>query len=637
MGSPPGSRSARAGAALALVSTLAIAVALPPGPAAFAQTAGGAATPGGAEVVPRPGPPRDPIIPDPELDTLPEPGLVPVAPVPEPLPEPAPEEGPAEAAVAAGPVAEPDLGLADDPLAGPDPLGVVSPLEGAVTGSVTGAVAAPVLGAGLDPLGGGLSGLGAAGGLDPIGPDLGRLGPLPLGRGARIDRERLAERGPGGVTLSFGVGLRLRADSNPRLRFGDDEEGEVALATDLGFGLLSQTRRQRLALDLDGSLVASSNPGEDDESLAVEAPRLAFVYGREGARARLGAALRLRRVDLDEARVIDLDGAFDGLPGSDDLEVSDGTRTDLDAEVEIATGLDRPLGFELGLSADLRRFEDTTDPDLTDRDILGAEAALRLDLTGRLTTRLVLDATDLDDASGESRESRALGVSAAYAATERTRFTAALGGARVEALRFVDLDDDGEDDALRERDTSGVEASLGVVHDLPRGTISAGVETALEEGGRRDTIRVARGFDLSEGTSLAASVGLTRGGDDDSSVVADLAYTQDLARGALTASLRRRAGTDADGQDVVSTTAGLGLSQAITRASGVTLDLDFAVVEEEAEDESLAELRLAYVRSLTPDWSLSAGYELSRRAEGDDDATSNALFLSLDRGFLIRP
>ena len=601
----------------ALVSAMALAA------AAFAQDAGAPATPvapapvgtpGGGEVAPRPGPPVPPLpapgtpqdvepgpeIADPGLDVEPDDALD-------------PDPGLAEEADA---VAVPDLGEAGEAIGAADDLDP----EGALL---------------ADPLG--LRGDEGLGRLDPL-----RDRALDRGRRPRPDLGRAAERGPGGLTAAFGLGLTLRGESNPDLSFEDDDDEEAVLSADLSFGLLSQTRTQRLSLDLDTDLALSSNPRRDDGTLEVESPELRFAYEREGARARLAAALGYSRVDLGEARLIDLDDLFGDLPDRDDLVVAvgGGTRSDLEGEVEIVTGVGRPLGFELELRADRRSFEDTEDPTLTDRDILEAEGALRLDVTPLLTARLTFDASTLDDASGEERETRGYGVSAVYDATARTTLTAAIATSEIDALRGVDLDEDGFDDALRRSETSGVEASVGIVHDLPRGTLSAEIESELEERGRRDTLRIARAFKPLEGIDLSASVGVSREEGEDATLVADLSYAQELARGALTASLERRAGTSADGDAVAATSASLGLLQRVNRASRLSLDLDFARVEgtgEGGDDESQSELRLAYIRDLTPDWSLSAGYELSRRAEGDEEATSNALFLTLGRDFVIRP
>ena len=517
-------------------------------------------------------------------------------------------------AIAGDAVAEPDLGASGEPIGGAADLDPGAlPIGGALD---------------LDPLG---LGAGARPGRE-FGRDLGR----DLGRRPRPALGRAGERGPGGLTLAFGVGLSARVADNPELRFADEEAGG-RLTADLSFGLLSQTRLQRLSLDLDAPVSLSSNPDEGDDNLELRSPRLTFAFEREGARARIGAALRYLRTDLDEARLTDIeDRLLGGLPEADDLVISGGTRTDLDAEVEIATGLGRPLGFELELRAERRSFEGTDDPDLTDRDILGAEGALRLDVSPRLTARLTFDRSRLDDATGEERENRAYGASAVYEATARTTLTAALGASEVDALRR--REEDGEGGPLRRSESSGAVGSLGAVFELPRGTVSAELESELEEGGRRDTLRVARALELRPGTALSGSIGLSRGEDDEASVVADLDFAQELARGALTASLRRRAGTDEDGEGVVATRASLGLSQRITTVSELVLDLDFARVEQDGSgDESEAELRLAWRRALTPDWSLSAGYEHRRRGEEDGDASSNALFLTLGRDFVIRP
>ena len=610
---------ARARGGVALVSAMALAA------AAFAQDApapqGGdprdpagpgtpVGVPGGPEVVPRPGPPVPPL-----------PGSE-VAPDVEPGPEIADPgidadlDDALDPGLADGldPVAEPDLGEAGEAIGGAADL---DPEESPFA----------------DPLG--LRGDADIGGVDPL---LDRA--RDRGRRPRPALGRAAERGPGGLTLGFGLGLTLRAEDNPDLSVRDDDDGETTLAADLSFGALSQTRTQRLALDVETDVALGSNPQRDEDTLEVESPRLSFAYEREGARASFGAALSYSRIDLDEARLIDLGDLFDDLPDRDDLVISGGTRTDLEAEVEIVTGLGRPLGFELQLRADRRIYDGTDDPTLTDRDIDEAEGALRLDVTPLLTARLTFDASTLDDDSGETRDTRAYGVSAVYDATARATLTAALGTSEIDALRGVDLDDDGIDDALRRTETSGVEASVGIVYDMPRGTLSAEIESELEERGRRDTLRVARAFEPLEGVDLSASVGVSREEGADATLVADIAYAQELARGALTASLERRAGTSSDGDAVAATQASLGILQQVNRVSRISLDLDFAQVEGSGEgggDESQSELRLAYIRDLTPDWSLSAGYELSRRGEGDEDATSNALFLTLGRDFLIRP
>ena len=208
----------RARGTVALASALALAAAAPllGRPTAFAQdaassgaTAGTPAptgTPGGGEVEPRPGPPvalAPGIEPAPSVDVGPEiadPGMD-------------PDLGDAiEGGLGEGSdeVAVPDLGVAGEPVGGAEDLDPeASPFDGLDT----------------DPLG-----------LDP-GADLGRLDPLfeprrERGRRSRPALGRASERGPGGLTLAFGVGLTLRAEDNPDLRDATDD-GETVLAAEL--------------------------------------------------------------------------------------------------------------------------------------------------------------------------------------------------------------------------------------------------------------------------------------------------------------------------------------------------------------------------------------------------------------------
>jgi hypothetical protein len=58
----------------------------------------------------------------------------------------------------------------------------------------------------------------------------------------------------------------------------------------------------------------------------------------------------------------------------------------------------------------------------------------------------------------------------------------------------------------------------------------------------------------------------------------------------------------------------------------------------DVDDTSRADLRATYRRDLTRDWQLSTGYEYRIREESDiGEATSNRVFLTLERSFAVRP
>lgn len=55
-------------------------------------------------------------------------------------------------------------------------------------------------------------------------------------------------------------------------------------------------------------------------------------------------------------------------------------------------------------------------------------------------------------------------------------------------------------------------------------------------------------------------------------------------------------------------------------------------------DTTRADLRATYSREITPDWRLSSGYEFRWRDEENvGSATSNRVFLTLEREFVLRP
>lgn len=539
---------------------------------------------------------------------------------------------------------EDDLGLAGDDLGGAEDLDPTAPadevLDDPVDDLVEDVLGDPLDGSGLDDEIGTIDELGRVDGFF----DRPRRGER--GRQRRFNLGRLGERGPGGLVLRFGVDLRLRTESNPGLSFDDDGgDGETNLVADLSLGVLSETGNQTISADLDTGLIARSNPQGAEEDLETLNPRFVLAYEREASRARLGAALSFERTALGEFTLLDLDDTFIGdVPDADDLALAEerrdqGTRTDINAEVELVAGIDLPVGLELELRTDRRRF-DSADPSLTDRDIDEVEGALRLSPDRNLDLRLTFDVSRLRDDAGDERDTSTYGVSADYLVGRATTLSASVGRTEIEALRPRDLDGDGVSDVDVLTRQEGVAAFFDVSHDLPRGEVGLELEHEIEEGGERDTAELFWDRELLEGVDLSVGVGVTRLGDGDPGLIADVGYRQALRRSVLTARFQRAAGTNTDGDTVSSDTINFGVLREINRLSSLALDLDLVRLEGQGEgdpDRTESELRLTYLRELTPDWSLRTGYERSRRTSGDDEASSDALFLSLARDLVIRP
>lgn len=534
---------------------------------------------------------------------------------------------------------EDDLGVAGDDLGGAEDLDPTAPADEVLDDPVDDLLE-DVLGDPLDA--DAFDGVDVLGRVDGVF-DRPRRGDR--SRRPRPDLGRLDQRGPGGLLLRFGVGLRLRSEGDPELSFGDGGGRETDAVLDLDLGLLSETRNQTFSADLDTGLIARSNPDGGQEEFETLNPRFLLAYEREASRARLGAVLRLERTDLGEFTLLDLDETFIGdVPDADDLALAEdrrdqGTRTDINAEVEVVAGIDLPVGLEVEVRTDRRRF-DSADPSLSDRDIDEVEAAIRLSPDRNLDLRLTYAASRLSDEAGDERDTDTYGVSAGYRVGPATTLFLSLGRREIEALRPRDLDGDGLAEASATTSSEGLGALFDVSHELPRGRIGLELEREVEEGGDRDRAEVFWARELLEGVDLSVGVGVTQLGDGDPGLVADLGYRQALRRSVLTASYRRAAGTNTDGDNVSTDTVRLGVLREINRLSSLALDLDFVRLEGQGDDDpdrTESEVRLSYLRELTPDWSLETGYEYSRRTRDGETADSGAVFLSLARDLVIRP
>jgi hypothetical protein len=91
-----------------------------------------------------------------------------------------------------------------------------------------------------------------------------------------------------------------------------------------------------------------------------------------------------------------------------------------------------------------------------------------------------------------------------------------------------------------------------------------------------------------------------------------------------------------------STQASVGYDYQINSLSSVGISANFAELARsggpQLNDTTRSDLRATYRYALTRDWQLSTGYEYRIRDEDDiGEATSNRIFLTLQRSFSVRP
>jgi hypothetical protein len=385
----------------------------------------------------------------------------------------------------------------------------------------------------------------------------------------------------GGPRLSFGIAIRAETGSN--LALDVPAEGDTSeLSTRLSFSLADETRTSRLSLDVSGALAARDTP--DGSEQGFENPALRFAWGREGGRSSLDLTASLRESELDALRALVIDPDTGEI--SEDL-VGGGTQTQTAADLAWTFGQDEPWGLTLSAGATETTYRgDTPEPDTTRQ-----RAAIRLRLAADPLTEVTL------------------------------------------GLRWSRFAQEGED----RRDTLRAEA--GASRSLARGSLSASVFAEETEDGTRSGLTLRRAVELPAG-SLSYSLGVTRDTAGNTNLTGALDWAQDLARGKVTAGLRRSVTAGDDDEEVLATSLNLGLTQEIGPQTGLTLGLTAAESEEVATGlvTRNAAFSATLTQSLPQDWALDAGWRHRTRDEdGTGTATSDSVFLELRRSFDWRP
>ena len=427
--------------------------------------------------------------------------------------------------------------------------------------------------------------------------------------------------GTGGTLLTFGVSSKLGVSDNYNLAITSPRTSTI-LDTTLSFGYLSETAIDRFAFDIDGVLRASDLSGVGSD-VRFDDTNAALSYSREGANSRFSATADYNRVNLDFLDPFTFANLSDAT-----LVNSTGRLADLNAGLRFETGLNDPLGFGIELGHQETAYSDTIDPGLFDTrtDTAALTSRLRLSPVAEARARLSQENYRADDLTNTDRTTRALSFGLAYALSPVTTLDASVGTQTIETVGAGK--------------TQGTFGTVILTRALTNGSAGLILDRSFGIEGGRTTLSANRSMDLPSGT-LAYSLGVTQGELGGTEIIGAIAYSQTLPRGGLTASLDRSVESSTSGNDILTTNAALGYTLALTPASGLSLDFDYAQVENvgsgTTSNTNRSSLRAEYTRELTPNWDLSAGYEYQRRVtEGAGTANSNTLFMTLGREFSIR-
>jgi hypothetical protein len=433
---------------------------------------------------------------------------------------------------------------------------------------------------------------------------------------------------PAGSLFTLDISAGASIDDNQAL---NDPSLGTTTRTDLGATLrfLDETAVSRLAVSLFTRGEFARSPDDDLDGFNFRLPTATADYTILGPNSRLSLNARYVFERVDEDVLVFLDENLNPV----DLLIDGGELRRITLGANFSTGIEGPLGLDVGASFDNRDYIDTTDPDLFDRRSVRANAALRFQLTPVMTGRLTGSISRLDDdTAGDPRtETMAYGAGLTYALDPITTFSADAAFTTVEETAF----------GTTLSETDGIAFTLSAQREMRNGVIGARVARTINEAATRTLISFDRGVDLRDG-SLSYSIGYSFSEDDgDDALVGSLDYVRELRTSRLSARLSQEAVSSDGGDDTLVTRIAVGFNQEINSAS--SLGVDFGLGRSDTlvaggDTTTRANLGVSYRRELTRDWDWVLGYEarLSRET-GGSDATSNRVFTRIDRSFTFRP
>lgn len=430
--------------------------------------------------------------------------------------------------------------------------------------------------------------------------------------------------------MTFGLNERLEYESNPDLDVGGSNS-TLESSTRLSFGIISETRTQRLRFNASTALRLLETQNEPFDS-SIDNPRLNLRYNREGPRSDLALSANYRQDDVQFIRpfedFINEDG-FLALPEDfGDLQGS-GTRRSYGGTFDMTFRKDTPLSFNIFASLNQIDYTDVTDPNLNDirRENYRVTAFFRISdaTTARLTPSYRLYNEDGPD--GTDRKTYELRAGLSHDFSEALTLDGTLGYSE------VDTTEDG-----RSWTTSKPVGSLGLLRQMPNGTLSFDFDTRAESDGVWSSLTVGRTYDLPSG-GITARIGVTDPVGISAEPIADINWTQDLPSGQLNASLNRNVSSQNNDQTRVTSALSVGYNHSLTEISGIGLDFLVAHITETDENTvDRADISAFYRRALTPDWNLNVGATYTRRDEQNVGlADSQSVFLTIGRDWSFRP
>lgn len=428
----------------------------------------------------------------------------------------------------------------------------------------------------------------------------------------------------GGLTADITLSQSLSWSDNVELS-ATGAGDSLRSVTALGFTLKSETRSSSFELAArSGWQAVLSGPGESkriDPSLTVD-----YATESRNQAVSLGFALTTTGVGADSLQPVDDNGVSDN-----ELVRRTGTRTTLGGSARWEFGREAPFGGALDYSFSQRSYNGVKDAGFFDDRNQALSANLRFDVTPRvtLTTGARLTHLERDDDQETRRRSASLSLGAGLQISAIDRLSLFVSHDRTETERLSG-----------DTTTEGLSYGAEFTRARPRGEIGVYASSRSSVAGRRVQLGLRQKVEL-KGGELSYDVGMIKIGDQDPRPTANLAYRYDMRSGAINLGLAQTPGITSDDRATLMTQLTGAVTYEVNSLSSLAANIGLTertVLDGQDDDQRRLQAGLSYRHQLARDWDIRGSYTHTRITEtGEPQRRSNALSVSLERGFSFRP
>ena len=395
--------------------------------------------------------------------------------------------------------------------------------------------------------------------------------------------------------------------------------------TTLMAGFVRETEVDSLTADFAGTLRVSDTPinSSNDSNFQADNPTISVNYGRVVDDNNLSFGVNYQRADVsffDPLAGIDPYGNFDNTFGS-------GTRETGRANFGLGLNTLGPVSLNFAADTFVTKYYDTSDTSLNDKTISNVLGDVGFQVTP--TLQLLMGAAynygDFTNANVNSRKTTQADAGFRAQVNPRVDTTFRLGYSRVETDRTTGT-------STKE----GVVGNLSVVILQLNGQLTGDANATVNDNGTRYNATVGKLVNWTN-SSMTATLGATVSQNTSVRPIGTIAYSYQLPRSTFSIGAQQFATVDVDGNDTLNSYLNASWRHSITPVSAFSLIVSGGLQRFEnanLQDNERANLTAMYTYSLTQDWNMNMGYRgRYRNKDGTGDATSNSVFVGLQRNF----